>query len=143
VLALEMPPLRHRKEDIPLLIDHFLQHHPEAGITIRDIPSVLLTTLSNYHWPGNVRELFNEVRRYIATGEVELNGETVPLHDASDAALISINPEGRPLQSIIEDLEKHLITRTLGQYSGNKMQTAKALQMSLRTLHRKIKKYTL
>jgi DNA-binding NtrC family response regulator len=141
VIALEMPPLRHRKEDIPLLIEHFFQQQPDVSTTARDMPPELLERLQAYHWPGNVRELFNELRRYVTTGSVELNGEPPASSNTSASEQIVIHPAGRPVQTVVDELEQRLIETALRQHSGNKMQTAKTLHMPLRTLHRKIKKY--
>lgn len=138
VIALEMPPLRHRTEDIPLLIDHFFQQHPAASLTAAQLPGSALQDLLAYSWPGNVRELFNELRRYAATGALELSGEPPP-----DEEALVISPHDHSFQDIIEQVERHLITSALKRHDGNKVHAAKALDIPLRTFHRKIQKYGL
>lgn len=141
VIALEMPPLRHRKEDLPLLIEHFYQYHADSAMTVRDMPQEILDQLHAYHWPGNVRELFNELRRYAATGNLGLNAKTPAPQQPQASEQIGIDPAGKSFQEIVEGLEQQLLIAALRRHSGNKMQTAKTLRMPLRTLHRKIQKY--
>jgi PAS domain S-box-containing protein len=141
VIALNIPPLRWRKEDIPLLITHFLTQRSSANGIPPTIPGDIVEQLLVYDWPGNVRELFNELRRYLATGELELSSTHLARSDEGSG--LTIKPDGRAFNDIIEEVEKHLIADALEQHNGNKVKTAEMLQIPLRSLHRKIKKYQL
>jgi PAS domain S-box-containing protein len=143
VIALDMPPLRWHKEDIPLLIAHFLaQRTPEEESPLSTIPADVMQRLMEYNWPGNVRELFNELRRYFTTGELELADDTIP-DDAQGPADLTVRAKGRTYTAIIEEVERWLLAKSLAQHQGNRVKTAEALDMPLRSLHRKIKKYQL
>jgi PAS domain S-box-containing protein len=141
VVAMEMPPLRQHKEDIPLLITHFLKQRTASDTATSTIPPDIIEQLCAYDWPGNVRELYNELRRYLATGEVELRGESI--EPSLSASEVTVVPRGRTFNDIIGSIEKQLITDALTQTQGNKTKAAQLLQIPLITLHRKIKKYAL
>ncbi len=141
VIALDLPPLRWHKEDVPLLITHFLAQRTPSEGTPPTIPGEIVEQLLVYDWPGNVRELFNELRRYLATGELELSGAYPAPPDGSSR--IAIDPSGRTFNEVIEEVEKHLIAHALTQHRGSKVKTAETLQLPLRSLHRKIKRYQL
>ncbi len=141
VIALEMPPLRRRKEDIPLLVTHFLDR-TEAGS--RMIPRELMERFRAYDWPGNVRELFNELRRYLATGEVELNGPVLEKHKEQplgDTAILL--PEGRTFQEITEAFERRVLKKALSQFDGNRTRISEQLGIPRKTLYRKLAKHRL
>lgn len=143
VIALDMPPLRWHKEDIPLLVAHFLtQRTPEEESPQSTIPASIMQRLMTYNWPGNVRELFNEIRRYLTTGELELADDTIS-DDAQGPADLTIRSKGRTYTAIIEEVERWLLARSLAQHRGNRVKTAETLDIPLRSLHRKIKKYQL
>jgi DNA-binding NtrC family response regulator len=140
VLAIDLPPLRGRKEDIPLLIAHFCQQHVSETAPAT-IPPALLERFAAYDWPGNVRELFNEVQRYLATGNVELAGS---LPDAPSGEKPGLElPDDLSLSDAIEHLEHYYIPRTLSRQSGHKTRTADILGIDRKTLYRKQKKYGL
>ena len=94
-----------------------------------------------YDWPGNVRELYNELRRYIMTGEVELRDEIAAEQMASTPAWQTV--EGFSFAEHVESLERHLIAAALAETGGNKTYTAARLNLPIMTLRRKIKKYGL
>lgn len=141
VIALSMPPLRWHKEDIPLLISHFFQQRTSPGAPLPTLPSEQVERLLAYDWPGNIRELFNELRRYLAIGELELKDALSPR--AIDSSGITVFPEGKTFDAVVAEVEKHLLTMALTAYDGSRVKTAEALQIPLRTLHRKIKQYHL
>jgi PAS domain S-box-containing protein len=139
VIALEIPPLRQHKEDIPLLIEHFLKQYTSPGAPLPTIPTKILDRFYAYDWPGNVRELFNELRRYLTTGEIELAG-----HSPTDQSEMSDFPflqDGLPLNEAVEAFEEFYITRVLQQHQRQKSQAAKALGVDRKTLYNKLKKY--
>lgn len=138
VIVINLPPLRDRKEDIPLLVDHFLEHTVERG-TRQTIPVHVMEALSQHDWPGNVRELQNVLQRYLA-------GERLEFIDTRRAKSVEqssmeLDQEGLSLREALEAYEKRLITRVLEQHRGHTKKTAEILDIPLTTLYRKIKKY--
>ena len=142
VIALDMPPLRWHKEDIPLLVSHFLKQRIPEGTPLPMIPGDIMDRLIAYNWPGNVRELLNEIRRYLTTGELELQAE-IPLMPSQLPTNFLSDSQGKTYAEIIEDVERRLLTTALAHYQGSRIKTAEALQIPLRSLHRKIKQYQL
>ena len=136
VFAIELPALRDRREDIPLLANHFLQKF--ASAMNRPVPAIsapALELLLNYNWPGNVRELENAVERaMVITREPEIHPGDFPfqLHPASAAA-------GRTL----EDMEKLHIAKVLEETKWNLSRTARILDIDRTTLYNKLKRYGL
>jgi transcriptional regulator with PAS, ATPase and Fis domain len=143
VVTISVPPLRDRREDIPLLIDHFLEHD-DAGKPRLTLPGDILASLYRYDWPGNIRELQNVLQRYVTIGRLEFTGtgiaEPVATEDISDAEL---EQRGLGLQETLEALEKRLILKTLEQHQWHRIKTAATLGIPRRTLQRKMKKYGL
>ena len=137
VVTVEIPPLRERREDIPLLFQHFLLI--AASRYRREAPSLRgdeLRTLLSYHWPGNVRELRNLAERYVLLGEsVGYDLDTL-LHGSDGAAAISL-PEQ------VEYFEKSLIEQELATQKGNLKQVMEVLGLPRKTLYDKMRKYGL
>lgn len=143
VLAIDLPPLRERKEDIPLLLKHFLTQQTEIGnCQVMNFPPSLLKRFEQYDWPGNVRELFNEFRRYLATGKVELSG-SLPAKISRAAEAGPAIQDNLPLNDAIEQFEYYYIPRILKRYEGHKGKTAEILGIDRKTLYRKLKKFGL
>lgn len=147
VIYLEVPPLRERKEDIPLLIDHFIQHFSKVnGKSITGITKSAVDALTRYSWPGNVRELKNIVERMI----VLANTSQLDIQNLPDDITCPVNPpasrstnrEASATQNLTE-MEKEAIKQTLDHVRGNKSLAAKKLGISRRTLYRKIEEYGL
>jgi len=143
VVRIVLPPLRERREDIPLLSDHYLHRLAEAhGKTVAGITPETQAVLNAHDWPGNVRELINTLETMI----VLARSETLDLHDipaeirpaAGEAAA-----EGLTAGMSLEDAERVLIERTLDDTGGNRQKTAEILGIGERTLYRKIKQYGL
>src|SRR5204862_7442479 len=139
VVRITMPPLRSRKEDIPLLVRSFLQHFSKANEKpLLDITTDAMNTLLAYDWPGNVREL----RTAIEHGVVMATGPKVTVRDLpmtirqTGAPAISVSETVNPLD--LAETEKRLITQALAATSGNITAAAKQLGISRRTLHRKL-----
>jgi DNA-binding NtrC family response regulator len=139
VVGIVMPPLRERREDIPLLVDHFLRRFAgEAGRPKRFAPEVM-RALTQYAWPGNVRELSNIVERLVILAPDELIGlEQLPpnLHAAVPIAEVA----GAPSVSLA-DMERVHIARVLRQTGGKKLRAARLLGIDIKTLNKKIKDY--
>ena len=150
VFTLEMPPVRARAEDIPLLVQHFLAHHgPKLGYQHLQISGQALQSLQQYDWPGNVRELENVLERaaVLSRGKhiesvhfpQEIVSPSVPLPIAKNTTL----PESLSLPHAVEQLERELIVKTLAETGDNKAKAARLLDISERALWYKVKKYRL
>lgn len=142
VVRLELPPLRERREDIPLLTRHFLNELcRENGKKPLALSPAAEKAFLEYQWPGNVREL----RTAVEHGIVLSRGEEIQLKDLP-ASLRSIpaGNAGLGLNSLrLDEMEKSVILRALRQTEGNRTEAAKVLGISRRTLHRKIHEYHL
>lgn len=137
VISIHMPPLRQHKEDLPLLIEHFLHGLNPEGDTRRALPDGIQERFREYEWPGNVRELANEIRRYVAMDEVELNSPYSP-EAASEPFSFKAS-----LSEKISELECLVIKDALSRVNGNRVKASEWLQVPLATLYRKIQKYGL
>jgi DNA-binding NtrC family response regulator len=141
VLAIEIPPLRKRKEDIPLLAYHFLNKYSgRYGKAFGGIDAGVVGRLLEYSWPGNVRELENVMERAVI---MESAGEITSVHlPRSSGAELNYEDMCSGLASI-KDMEKALISRTLQSLNGQKTKAAEVLGVSTTTLWRKMKEYDL
>jgi DNA-binding NtrC family response regulator len=139
VIEIVVPPLRDRRDDVPLLIKHYLDMFAkEAGKKIRDIDYEAMQAMMAYDWPGNIRELRNTLERAVVLAE----GEVITLHDLPDK-FRTIDVEGPSTSSLrqaLDDFEREYIRRGLAENKGNKEQTAERLGIDLATLYRKLKK---
>ncbi len=147
VVALHVPPLRSRREDIPLLAQHFLIHFAgQNHKPIRGFTPQAMDRLLRYAWPGNVRELMNAVERGVVLSRSEyLDEAELPLLSTGEgAAKLSpapgVMPDGEVL---LEDVEKAAILKSLAAAEGNKSEAARRLGITRRTLHQKLKKWRL
>ncbi|WP_419787625.1 sigma-54-dependent transcriptional regulator [Pseudodesulfovibrio sp.] len=136
VVTLHAPPLREHREDIPILIGHFLEKHRQPGQTITSIAQETLDILMHYPFPGNARELENIVERALALGQgTVFTKDLLPIE-------ISEDQTEDPLPTL-ENLEKAHIRKVLAASSGNKTQAARILGIDRVSLWRKIKRYGL
>jgi DNA-binding NtrC family response regulator len=142
--AFYLPPLRERREDIPLLVHHFMNLAAEKyGKKIAGIRPELQQVMMTYPWPGNVRQLKNVIENMVVLSSdgQELGVETLPPEMKSKAAE-AVGGEINNLVGIsMEQAEKELIKNTLKMVNGNREQAAKILKIGERTLYRKIKEY--
>jgi DNA-binding NtrC family response regulator len=145
VVEVQVPPLRDRRGDIPLLAEHFLRRFVrETGRKIKGFTPAAIHKMEEYHWPGNVRELRNVVERAVALG-------TGPMIDAQDIWLSSLEASRPPVPAAadtyealsLDEVEKRHIERTLTHTDWNKSQAAAILHIERSTLDRKIKAYNL
>jgi two-component system, NtrC family, response regulator AtoC len=136
VVTLSLPPLRERKEDIPMLVDYFLRTQGMEGGWGKAISADALGSLKNYDWPGNIRELANVLERAVILS----TGNTITLKDLPLTILGKSSTLPQSVSTLVE-IEKNLIEKTLRELNGNKTKTAKTLDISLRNLYRKIEKY--
>ncbi len=141
VVNIVLPPLRERKEDIPLLINHFLnKYNALFGKDIKGISQEALSKVLTYPFPGNVRELENMIERAVALAEKkEITLEDLP----PDLNTFEIKTEETITISPLEEQEKNYIKQVLEQTGYNKIKAAKILGLSRTTLWRKMKKYGL
>jgi DNA-binding NtrC family response regulator len=140
VIEIRIPPLRDRREDIPLLAAHFLERiSRELGRDITGICQDAMRVLMDYHWPGNVRELENAVERAVVTCRGrELSAE---LFGFLTAAACVAQHWNVPLGATLSDMEKVVIMATLERTGGNIKESASILGIDRSTLYEKIKKY--
>ncbi len=141
---IEVPTLRDRREDIPLLVNHALGKFASGlGRAIPAITQPAMMRLVAYAWPGNVRELLNVVQRIIVTTE----GDTIDVRDVPAEIHAGESEEGMALGSLagvgLDRLEKEAIRQTLAMTGGNREQTAQLLGIGERTLYRKLREYGL
>jgi len=147
VVPIELPPLRERREDIPLLIDHFLKIYNERNVrNLQGFHPRALDALMRYAWPGNIRELENVVERsVILTRDDYVPFSELPeaIRGAEDDPLTIEIREGIRPGMTIREMEKELIIKTLEDNDGNRTRTARVLGITRRTLQHKLKEYDL
>jgi two-component system response regulator AtoC len=142
-VILRLPPLRHRKEDIPDLLECFLARHANAlGKNIPDLSRESRKLLFAYDWPGNIRELENETRKIVAVGDAELALRDLrfprtaqPAHDGSN----SVSPLKVAGRAALRRTERELILKALEQTHWNRKRAAQDLRISYKSLLYKIK----
>ncbi len=141
VMTIDIPPLRDRREDIPLLVDHYIHHLSHTtGKQIRAVRADAMKLLLNYDYPGNVRELQNIIEHaFVLCKEHELTTACLPSY-LSTPESISSKPRGQ--SNRLQDLEVQTILETLKQHHWNKTKAAKALGINRTTLWRKLKRHT-
>ena len=157
VIRLEIPPLKDRPEDVPLLAAHFLRSYTSRyGSALRELPLELRDAFQGYDWPGNVRELENAIRRFVILGDLESSLSDLRRHqlrsvlvEPSDACLPP-RPEAERLDGVslrkvaaqaAEEAERELLTRVLTETRWNRKEAASQLQISYKALLNKLKKW--
>jgi two-component system response regulator AtoC len=146
VLPIHIPPLRERKEDIPLLIQHFIGKYNQAmNKNVADVDHRAMDTLMNYKWFGNVRELENTVERAIVLSEknnIELENLPIEIQNFKEEFQLETLPdEEYSVKKASKSLEINLIRRALKKTKGNHTHAARLLEISHRALLYKIKEY--
>ncbi|MGA3107363.1 MAG: sigma-54 dependent transcriptional regulator [Terriglobales bacterium] len=143
VLTLRIPPLRERRQDIPLLVAHFLERIGRNAETEKTISDESLKALLNYDWPGNVRELENSLERACAltsANQIQVRDLPTQIYGAPIELLGVAQPAPNGIVPIAE-LEKQTILSALTQVNGDKMLAARLLGIGKTTLYRKLKEY--
>jgi two-component system response regulator PilR (NtrC family) len=156
VIPIHVPPLRNRREDIPLLINQFLKKYaPAAGKSIVRVEPQCLEALCHYEWPGNVRQLENTVERAVALeSSEELHVELPAEKPKARAAAAGIGsggagisggalPDGIDMEKYVADIERSLLQAALEQSNGVQTKAADALRISYRSFRHLMKKYDL
>jgi len=145
VVFINLPPLRERKDDIPLLVEHFLRRYSsESQGKLKYVPLKTLDLLMRYDWPGNVRELENAIERAVVMGKGDaILAQDLPLEiqKTSDLSRLTL-PSGRTsLKEKMGELEKELITGALEESGRVQVRAAKLLGISRRIIKYKMEKY--
>jgi transcriptional regulator with PAS, ATPase and Fis domain len=146
VVSIIVPPLRERRDDIPLLADHFLKkYNHEMAKNIRQISQEAMELLARYAWSGNVRELENIVERAVIFCKESFISERDLPQEIKGQMASPHNPQSEKmsLEAAVDEFEKALLVRTLAATHGNKSEAAKQLGMSRSTLLSKLKKHDL
>jgi two-component system response regulator PilR (NtrC family) len=149
VIPIELPPLRTRKEDIPLLVDHFIEKFcARMEVPRKRISADAMRAIEKYHWPGNVRELENVVERMIALEPTDLlTTRSLPEHVLLGGripdATFELPQDGISLQDHLEAIGKIFMLKALERAGGVQTQAAELLRMSFRSFRYYAKKYDL
>ena len=159
VIRIDIPPLRARRDDIPLLCAHFLRlYSARYNSSVRELPRELRNAFQRHDWPGNVRELENAVRRYVILPDLEMSlanlEETQPAPDRPELSLVEKPNGDRPLvrrgaevslrkvaAQAAEEAERKLLRRVLAETRWNRREAASQLKISYKALLNKLKKW--
>jgi len=144
VISLELPPLRNRKEDIPLLTNHYLKYYAEEnGFPPPELSSEALRLMMDYEWPGNVRELENAMERGVVLSNGPILGpDLLPQQlrgNTFSTALLEQRPDAS-LFDVIEDIERRIIADRLERCNWNQTEASEFFRIPLSTLNQKIKR---
>jgi two-component system, NtrC family, response regulator PilR len=157
VIPIVVPPLRERREDVPLLVNHFVKKYAKsAGRNIRQVNQESLEQLSGYEWPGNVRQLENTIERAVALEMGEVLRVQLPIERArakaaaagvgADTLSVTANavlPEGMDMEKYVAEIERSLLKSALQQSNGVQTRAADVLRISYRSFRHLMKKYHL
>lgn len=145
VIPIEIPPLRERMEDVPLLVNYFLQRYAtQSGADQKEVDTNAMERLLRYTWPGNVRELENAVERACALSEEGvIRASDLPPHVLSETGIFEASTDsewrvGQPLDHFVRKQERKYIEMTLKFNQGSREKTASMLGISIATLYRKL-----
>ena len=147
VISLDLPPLRQRREDIPLLVQHFLKKYSEENeLPLRHITTEALRLLVGYGWPGNVRELENTIERAVVlSSDSNIGLDLLPDHIAgrgTQVPVLEVTAEAT-LFSSMEDCERRIIIDMLERCGWNQTEAAERFHVPLSTLNQKIKRLSI
>ncbi len=137
VIPVNVPPLRERKDDIPLLVEHFLKNFAlQYGRKAKKISQATLEALISYDWPGNVRELKNTIERFVIMNSTEtIDSKDLPSLSSAEPDYLGY----KTLREAREQFEKHFILKKLRENNWNVSKTAEDMEIERSNLHRKIK----
>ena len=150
VFPIDLPPLRERSEDVPLLANHFLTLTNEREGAARRFTKAAIDRLAGYRWPGNVRELRNVVQRaHVMADGPSITDEWLPLNTGIPLGIAPVTPLASsagptvtvPLGTALVEVEKLVILANLRHFKGNKERTAAALEISMKTLYNRLREY--
>jgi transcriptional regulator with PAS, ATPase and Fis domain len=144
VLSIDVPPLRERRDDIPVLIDYFLKKHTKnTSRLVRGLTPETKKLMNDYSWPGNVRQLESAIERAILLSEGDLiTAEDLPTEVRQEVGPASEGAFKLPAEGInFEDVERNLITQAMEQTDYNITKAAKLLGLTFRTLQYRLEKF--
>ena len=144
VIPINLPPLRDRPDDVPILVEHFLKDIAASkGTPPRRISPEVMRRFQSYRWQGNVRELRNVLEQMMVLADGEFLTERDLPDQIAESAMTAPNPSEIPTGLTMDELEKLAITKALDQCAGNRTHAANRLGISVRTLQRKLQQYKL
>jgi two-component system, NtrC family, response regulator AtoC len=148
VIRVDIPPLRERREDIPVLCNYFLcRYRDRYKSSIEEISSTLMDSFLRYDWPGNVRQLENAIKRYLILPDMNLNVSELKDQDQTNAAPVTVKPKEDKMSlkdvgtRAAEQAEKELVLRVLEETSWNRKQAARRLNICYKALLNKLKRW--
>ena len=141
VIPVFIPPLRERREDIPLLIEHFLEKFDPAGHT--ELSGGIIEAMKKHDWPGNVRELQNTLHRYATLKVLDFMGGKGDEANPGETADLLAESEDHDLRSVMESVERKYIERVLEKNQWRRDKAAMSLGIDPKTLYRKIRQHGL
>jgi two-component system response regulator HydG len=145
VVACEVPALRERREDIPLLVEHFIaKHGPRINPAVTGIDDAALARLCAHGWPGNVRELENAIEQALVFANpplIDVGSLPGTMREGTPDGTLAVPAGNMSLPEILEDLERQLIQRAYDKTSGVKTETARLLGIKTSALYYKLEKY--
>ena len=143
IIPIHLPPLRERKEDIPLLIEHFMQNHSPSK-NLPKITVAVMEALTSYDWPGNVRELINTMHRYLTLKKLDfLDTSLIDASQTEPSVSVEERETNEPLDATVKRFEKLYLTRVLEDNDWQQSKVSALLGVDRKTLYRKIKQYHL
>jgi DNA-binding NtrC family response regulator len=151
VISIEIPSLRERREDIPILCSNFIAKYREKyRSAVEQLPKELLEAFVQFDWPGNIRQLENAVKRYLILPDLEMAFAELKVHTEPNAHKPPATPSSRqPLHlkelgaKAAEEAEREIVLQVLTQTNWNRKQTARQLDISYKALRNKLKKWNL
>jgi two-component system response regulator AtoC len=152
VIAIEIPPLRERRDDIPLLCQHFTEKYREKyKSAVPELPQHLLDTLTRFDWPGNIRQLENTIKRYLILPDSDLmlsSAADAPRQETAPSQETPINrPHPLDLKGVgafaAEQAEREMVLQALQRTRWNRKTAARILNISYKGLRNKLKKWQL
>ena len=143
IIPIYLPPLRERKEDIPLLIEHFMQNYPPSK-NLPKITVAVIEALTSYDWPGNVRELINTMHRYLTLKKLDfLDTSLIDASQTEPAVSVEVRETNESLDATMKRLEKLYLTKVLEDNDWQQSKVSALLRVDRKTLYRKINQYHL
>lgn len=145
VIKIELPPLRERVDDLPALVEHFLRCHRSENRSPLRVSPAAMRRLAQHDWPGNVRELENEVQRWVALVEGEVQPEDLsmtPTRDTvvTDGDLALHEDDDLQIRPRVDRMERALIAQAMARTSGNQTKAAELLGLSRYGLQKKLRR---
>jgi len=145
VIPIQLPPLRDRRDDIPVLVKHFLEKFSPASSM--QVSQAAMRALMAYHWPGNVRQLENAIERAVALGagrrdidSADLPPEVQMIPQGAATPILDFPDDGLDLPAYLAAIERDLIHQSLDRTGGNRNRAAELLRIKRTTLVEKLKR---